>query len=243
MGSAPTYGGFLYGAERYGGAVLPTYLRMFEIVLPPWLLRTEGLRLIGSFADVIDDHRDRMVAGVKLRFPGLYTLEGLAELGRERKLRRGPAEAADVFASRLKRWWIDHRKRGAGFALLEQMQAYLSGTLDPPYDVVSYRGVRHVMDANGDITRDTITWGTDESGLWARIWVFLYTTASGPASAASMESYAAIVRDWLAAHLSSAKVVVIHPDTRLWDYPQPVPDWDDTWDWDDGPTITDAAEV
>lgn len=217
---------------------IPSYLKMLEVVLPPWLLRTEGLRLIGGIADVIDDHRDRLVAGVKLRFPGLYTLEGVDRIGRERRLRRGPAEDAEVFAARLQRWWEDHRTRGNGYALLEQMLAYLVGTLAPPYDVVSYLGVRHVMDATEVITRDTITWGTDGSGLWAQVWVFLYTSASSVTDEV-LESYAAIVRDWLPAH-AIGTLVVLHPDTRLWDYPQPVPDWADDWDWADGPTVEEV---
>jgi hypothetical protein len=220
---------------------LPSYLKIFEVVLPPWLLRTEGLKFIGGLADVIDDHRDRLVAGVKLRFPGLYTLEGVDRIGRERRLRRGPNEDAEVFAGRIQRWWEDHRTRGNGYALLEQILAYLVGTLAPPYDVVSYLGVRHVMDTDEEITRDTITWGTDETGYWARVWVFLYTTASS-VSDEVLESYTAIVRDWIPGHVIGF-VVVIHPDTRLWDYPQPVPDWDDTWDWDDGPTIKDTRET
>lgn len=222
---------------------LPSFLLMFEAVMPPWLMRTEGLKLIGGIADVIDDHRDRAVAGVKLRLPGLYTLEGVDMIGRERRLRRGPNEDAELFAARLLRWWEDHRTRGNGYALLEQMLAYLVDTIDPPYEVISYRGVRHEIDANGAITRDSVTWGTDETGMWARLWVFLYDPDPGPASAATMELYAAIVRDWIPAHVSHCYVVVLHPDTRLWDYPQPVPDWDDGWDWEDGPTIVDAVEV
>jgi len=222
---------------------IPTYLAMFKVSLPPWLLRTEGLKLIGSLADVLEDHRDKLVAGVKLRFPGLYSIgDELALIGRERKIRRGPNETAAVYATRLPRWWEDHRTRGNAISLLEQMLAYLSGTLDPPYDVVSYRGVRHVMDNNGNITRDVITWGTDGSGLWARIWVFLYTAAAS-VTADELEAYAAIVRDWNAAHVSPAWLVVIHPSTRLWDYPQPVPTWATGWAWETGPTVTDVTEV
>lgn len=233
-----TYGSSYYGIGYYGTRKPLSYLKMLEFVLPPWLLRIEGMKLISGLAAVIDGHRDRLVAGVKLRFPGLYTIEGVDKIGRERRLRRGPNEDAEVFAERLQRWWEDHRTRGNGYALLEQMVAYLVGTLDPPYDVVSYRGVRHVMDADQAITRDTIIWGTDETGLWARIWVFLYTTASS-VSAATLESYTAIIRDWTPAH-AVATLVVLHPDTRLWDYPQPVPDWDDTWDWADGPTTIEV---
>jgi len=116
------------------------------------------------------------------------------------------------------------------------MLAYFVDTLVPPYDVVSYRGLRHVMDINGDITRDSISWGTDETGYWSRVWVFLYFLTGPPVT--NIDQYSAIVKDWLPAHVVG-QLVIIHPDTRLWDYPQPVPDWDDTWDWDDGPTIED----
>lgn len=233
-----TYGSLRYGIGTYGPDVIPSYLRMFELVLPPWLLRTEGLKLTGALAQVVDQHRTRLVAGVKLRFPGLYSLDGVEKIGRERRIRRGPNEALDPYATRLRRWWEDHRTRGGAYALLEQMLAYLAGTPGPPYDVVSYRGVRHVMDASEAITRDTITWGTDETGNWARVWVFVGVTASS-VTAETLESYAAIVRDWLPAH-AVGEVVVLHPGTRLWDYPQPVPDWSDTWDWDDGPTTTEV---
>lgn len=213
-----------------------SFLKVFQAILPPWLQRTEGLKLIGGIADVIDDHQDRLVGGVKLRFPGLYTLEGIDRIGKERRLRRGPTESAEVFADRLQRWWEDLRLKGNAYALLEQMLVYFTGTLSPPYDVVSYRGLRHVMDVNGDITRDSITWGNDESGNWSQVWVFLYF-ASGP-PVADIDVYSSIVKDWLPAHVQGY-LVVIHPDSRLWDYPQPVPDWSDDWDWDDGPTIED----
>lgn len=221
---------------------IQTHLQKLRAVMPPWLLRTEGTKLLGGIADVIDDHRDRWVAGVKLRFPGLYSYDGLNLIGRERRLRRGPAESAAVFAARLQRWWEDHRTRGNGYALLEQMYAYLTGTLAPPYDVVSYLGVRHSMDNNGAITRDKITWDTDGNDeLWARIWVFLYTTAS-TVDADTLEVYAAIVRDWIPAHVR-AYVVVLHPGTRLWGYPQPVPEWG-AWTWGGpvggGPTVIEV---
>jgi hypothetical protein len=243
-----TYGTSKYGTGKYGYILhtpdpsLPSYMRMFESVLPPWLLRTEGVRLIGGFADTVDSIRDWMVAGIKLRFPGLYTLEGVDRIGTERRLRRGPNEDAETFAARLPRWWEDHRTRGNAYSLLQQMYVYLAGTLPPPYEVVSYRGLRHTIDADGNITRDKITWGTDETGNWARIWVFLYTTASSVTDEV-MESYTAIVRDWVPAHVI-CKVVLIHPGTRLWGYPQPVPDWGDaSWSTWGSPTIKDTREV
>lgn len=213
------------------------YLKVFKTILPPWLLRTEGTKLIGGIADVIDDHRDRLVAGVKLRFPGLYTLEGIDRIGKERRLRRGPAETAEVFAERLPRWWEDHRTRGNAYALLNQMLAYFTGTLGPPYDCVSYRGLRYAMDANGDITRDSITWGTDESGNWANVWIILYNSAGLP-DPITADEYSSIIKDWIPAHVFGYLVVIYtKTGTRLWDYPQPVPNWVDTWDWDNSPLV------
>jgi hypothetical protein len=221
---------------------IPSHLRTFEAVLPPWLLRTQGRKLFWALSDVLGDHRVRLVAGVKLRFPGLYSSDGLDLLSRERRLRRGPAEDSDVFARRLRRWWIDHRTRGNGFALLEQLRAYLAGTLAPPFEVVSYLGVRHRIDGDGPVTRDSITWGTDESGRWTRIWLFLRTTAA-EIDAATREVYAAILRDWIPAHVRPAKVVVLHPGTRLWDYPGPLATWDSPeWPTWASATVIDATE-
>lgn len=218
---------------------IPSYLKMFEAVLPPWLLRTEGLKLIGGIADVIDDHRDRYVAGVKLRFPGLYTLEGIDKHGRDRRLRRGPNETADAFATRLLRWWEDHQTRGNAYALLKQMFAYLSGSVIAPFDVVSYIGVRHEIDIIGTVTRDKITWGTDGSGEWARIWVIIYYKIA-TISDDLLESYASIVRDWKSAHVI-ATVVILHPDTRLWGYPTPVTTWgSSSWPLWAGPTTKEV---
>lgn len=214
-----------------------SFLNMFKAIMPPWLMRTEGLKVIGGIADVIDDHRDRSVAGVKLRFPGLYTNEGIDKISRERGLRRGPNESASVFAERLQRWWIDHRTRGSAYALLEQIYAYLDGTNDPPFEVISYNGLRHIIDTNQDITRDSISWGTDGSGDWSQVWVIIYYNGATIADSV-VDQYAAIARDWLAAH-TVGHLVIILQKTRLWDYPQPVPDWDGTWEWDDPPATED----
>lgn len=214
-----------------------SFLNMFKAILPPWLMRTEGLKVIGGIADVIDDHRDRTVAGVKLRFPGLYTDEGVDKIGRERRLRRGPKESAPVFAARLQRWWLDHSTRGNAYALLEQMFAYLLGANVPPFEVISYNGLRHTIDANQDITRDSITWGTDETGNWSQVWVFIYYPNT-VISDAVVEQFAAIVHDWLAAH-TIGHLVIILDETRLWDYPQPVPDWNDTWYWETEAVVED----
>lgn len=146
--------------------------------MPPWLRRTRGLRLLEAIGEQIDDVIDRTAEGVRLRFPHHLTPDpgALALTGRERRIRRGPAEPAATYAKRIRTWWDAHRTRGGPYALLGQLYAYTVDWLNVPIDVVYYSGTRRAMDAAGAITRDAITWGADASGHWARFWVFFYVT-------------------------------------------------------------------
>lgn len=146
--------------------------------MPPWLRRTRGLRLLEAIGEQIDDVIDRTAEGVRLRFPHHLTPDpgALALTGRERRIRRGPAETAATYAKRIRTWWDAHRTRGGPYALLGQLYAYTVDWLNVPIDVVYYSGMRRAMDVAGVITRDAITWGADASGHWARFWVFFYVT-------------------------------------------------------------------
>lgn len=149
--------------------------------LPPWLQRTHGARVMFGIADVLDDYADRLVQGVKVRFPGVpprpIDEAALALTGRERRLRRGPGEAASTYARRLPGWWDAHRRSGSPYVLLEQLYAFFVDYLATvQIDVVAHSGLRHSLDDAGTITRDSITWsvppdGTDE---WAHIWVMFH---------------------------------------------------------------------
>lgn len=65
-----------------------------------------------------------------------------------------------------------------------------------------------------------------------------FTTAS--LTTAQREVFAAVPREWSAAHIDQTHVVLLSEDRRLWNYPQPVPTWaawGATSTWDEPPTI------
>src|SRR5690606_25002877 len=100
------------------------FQRLVIRVLPPWLTRTRGRRLVTSMARLLDDIADRSYRAVALRFPNAETESALSYLGSDRRIPRGPGESAGSYASRLVPWLDAHRLRGGPYALLMQLHAY-----------------------------------------------------------------------------------------------------------------------
>lgn len=158
---------------------MPERIR-FEAALvrisPPWLRRNVGAKLLGAFGARIDDLVDRMVDGVKLRFPGhdptAIDPSALVLLGRERRILRGPNEPDATYAARLQTWWDAHRTRGGPYALMTQLYHFWRATLTPQIDLVYHSGQRYVLSAAGAITRDAITWNADGTAFWSQFWLF-----------------------------------------------------------------------
>lgn len=202
---------------------------------PPWLQRTWAQRILAAIAAPLDLLASLAATGVRARFPAWSMPDALALLGRERRIRRGPAEIASVYAPRLVRWLDDHRGRGGAYALLAQLRAFWVGTHDGTHVVVSHRGVRHTS-VGDTITRDVITWTADGSSSWAQFWVMLHVDADP--RPVDDSTYLAVPVDWSAAHVLREHVVVLWGHGRLWEYPPPSGDWDAwesglTWDaWD-----------
>lgn len=230
--SAPVEGGFAELVWRIG---------------PPWLQRAWAKKILAGIATPIDTLARRMSLGVRARFPRWEQPDALVLTGQERGIRRGPAEPAHVFASRLIRWWDDHRGRAGAYALIAQARAFWTGTGVTNIEVVSHRGVRHSTSVGSDtVARDAITWGADGTATWAQFWLFLHVPADPrPIDDAT---YLAVPVDWTAAHVRREHVVILWGYGRLWDYPPPSGDWDDwetglTWDaWDAQAPITITHE-
>jgi hypothetical protein len=211
--------------------------------LPPWLQRTVGARVVQGMADPIDALVTSSVEAVKARLPvDAPDAAALGMIGAERRMRRGPGESAQTYARRIRTWWDAHRTRGGPYALLGQLDAYFQDWCNVRMDVVANSGLRRWVDAAATlgesvITRDSVTWDGDGSGRWARIWVFLHLSA---APTAADEVFAAIPREWSAAHIDQTHVVLLWDARRLWNYPQPVPTWaawGATSTWGEPPTI------
>lgn len=160
-------------------------------ISPPWLGRTVGGKVMRGLADELDALTDRLVEGVKARFPGLVTVETLPLIGRERRIRRGPGEDGTTYARRLRTWWDAHRTRGGPYALLGQLYAFFLDWLDVRMDVVYYSGTRRWQDAGGGgvVTRDAVTWDADGTDEWAKVWVFFYVPESIPRSSAYLITF------------------------------------------------------
>jgi hypothetical protein len=132
---------------------------VLRTILPPWLRRKNGFRLMGALADVLDDVIDRTALAVAARFPtDVAAPDALAGIGADRRIRRGPAEGAVTYARRLRGWWDAHKRRGSPYALLGQLFAYWRDTFPMRIDAVAQSGLRHVMAVDGSITRDEIVW-------------------------------------------------------------------------------------
>jgi hypothetical protein len=199
---------------------------------PTWLQIGHAQKLLYAVALQLDAFGDALVAGVKLRFPGLYTNESLPMIGRERRIRRGRIEPNSVYAVRLRRWLQDHQRRGGAYALLAQLYAYYAPAAFP-IDLLYRSGRIFRMEADGDITRDYYNPHDVKYPQWARWFLLFYTdTYSDPPSAQDLIDLALIPREWVAGHIIG-EILIMRTDTELWDYP-PSRTWNRHVRWDHG---------
>lgn len=180
---------------------LLTYRDSMRKISPPWLQTGRAEKILYSIALHVDAFGDALTAGVKQRFPGLYSYESLPLIGRERRIRRGRTEADASYATRLTRWLTDHRRRGGPYAMLAQLFAHFAPN-NFPISLVYYSGRRYRMDVNGVVTRDDIVWSPDlDTARWARWWLFYETDEFGVSpDAATIEDLKVVPREWNAAH-------------------------------------------
>lgn len=101
---------------------------------PDWLMGTNGQALKGALGAELDYQEGRLLAGLRARFPvkgGIDKDTGavisapddaLDQIGIDRKLRRGPGEAADAYAARLQDAWEAWTFAGAHYGVLRALQ-------------------------------------------------------------------------------------------------------------------------
>lgn len=155
-------------------ALPPFYTRELLDSVPPWLTRLVGDRFLRSLGDGIDALVTRESQAVRHRFPNVVDTSSLARVGRERRIRRGPGEDAQTYATRLRAWWDMHRIRGGPYALAWNLHHFFLAWLPGQKDIVAHSGLRHTIDVDGEVTRDAITWNADGSEDWSQVWVFIY---------------------------------------------------------------------
>jgi len=190
-------------------------------ICPPWLQTGTAQKILYAIAVQLDAAGDALVAGVKMRFPGLYSFDSLSEISRERRIRPGLNELDENFTLRLRRWFDDHRRRGGPYALLTQL--YYHYAPNCPRMTLEYRsGMRFDMAPDGTVTRSLpIKPNFDQ---WSR-WVLMIWDVTVPPA-----DVAVIPREWIAQHVFG-DVVVVPPDAELWDYPVDHV-WNESGVWD-----------
>ena len=151
--------------------VLRTFRDAIREVSPWWLRDKVGGGVLYAIGMELDRLCEDLRAGVKTRFPGFYSMESLALIGRERRIRRGRNEADGTYVTRLLRWLDDHARRGNPYALLAQVHAYYA----PASFGVELRyvsGRRFAMDTSGNVVRGDVTWTPPgDPAQWSRWWL------------------------------------------------------------------------
>jgi hypothetical protein len=223
---APSAGGSV------SSSVLLTFRDTIRSISPPWLQTGNAEKIMYSFGVHMDLLGDAIAASVKLRFPGLYSVDSLPYLGRERRIRRGRYDSDSSYANRLQRWLDDHRRRGGPYAMLEQIHAHFAPN-NFPVELVYASGRRFSMDVDGNIVMDDIVWtppGPVDTLKWARWWLFYHwptpvygdglwgdpgTWGDGGVwgsslSPADVQDLRLVPREWNAAH-AIGRIVLISP--------------------------------
>lgn len=162
-------------------AVQPTFEKAMTRLAPPWLRRLVGAAVMEGMGSQIESLILRTVEGAKKRFPSGESPQALGFLGRERRILRGPGEAADTYAERLRLWWDSHLLRGGPYALLTQLHQYFLASNNAQITLVYNKGTRYDVDTAGVITRGPDVPGWIGDGLyptkWARFFLIFSLTS------------------------------------------------------------------
>lgn len=202
--------------------VIETFRDTLRKWSPPWLQRGNAEMILYSMGVQIDAFGDALVAGVKLRFPGYYSLDALAlsTLGRERRLPRGRFESSVTYANRLTTFFDAHRYRGGPAALLDQWWRYWQPQTMPS-ELLYANGPRYAIDpVTGEITRGFMAWSPGDPARWARWWLFVQTDqwAVNAPTSPEIAELRRIPKLWNAAH-TLGYIMLMSTGAELWNYP------------------------
>lgn len=131
---------------------------------------------------MLDAAMRRTYLGMLARYPDAAAELGIAgaleAIGRDRRTLRGLGPETDAsYATRLKRWLHDAKKRGSPFMLMQKLQEYIAA--GSSFRTVDARGNWFSRSATGveTYTLNTGNWNWDStvpSSQWARFWVIIY---------------------------------------------------------------------
>lgn len=231
------------------------FRRAFRKLVPSWLSKDDGERVLYSLGVLKDWFDTRLKQGLQARFPSHAMPSALPYLGRDRRIVRGINEPAAAYAARLVSWLDAHAVRGNPYALMDQLAAYCQAEVR--IRTVDSRGNWYTRERDGTRSAllDTADWNWDaaDPSRWSRFWVIIYPTADGrpwerdgtwgdgsywssdPAEGTwgstalltEVQSVRELVREWKPAGTTCVKVIVAFDDGLF--TPGGIVETDGTW--------------
>jgi hypothetical protein len=153
-------------------------------IAPPFLRGPNGVRFLSALAYPIDALDELLRQGVKARFPGVYTMESLPLIGRDRQLDRGPTEPDATYADALAYAFDTHQHDASARGILRQVERYFipAGRLITLVNSNGLTAVWHLLDGLdefGRVVADPTNWNWDGLHRWWHGFAILDSSA-GP---------------------------------------------------------------
>lgn len=150
---------------------------------PRWLVDDEGeATLVGySLSLLMDAFLEKTQLGLLAKLPEAAASLGMTDAldltGRDRRTLRGIGETDAAYATRMKAWLTDAKKRGSPFMLMQKLSEYI-GT-GSSFRTVDARGNWFSRSAAGVETYllNQGNWNWDSTvaaSNWSRFWVIIY---------------------------------------------------------------------
>lgn len=165
-----------------------TPIKTAPYTLPAGSVVEHENRLLWVVSTVLDLLSARVLLGVLYTHPTQGPDDARAQIGRDRRVIRGPSESSAAYDVRLIRAVTDQKQKGSPAALLNQIAGYLT----------PFACVLRCVDASGNwVTRNAdgtfnyshyyaANWNwdghavdVDVADAWARFWVIIYPGATG----------------------------------------------------------------
>jgi hypothetical protein len=154
------------------------FRKYMEKAAPSWLAGDRGgAALQRALGDVKDEQVERLLAGVKARFPERAPYDALELLGRERQIDRGIGESSANYAARIQNAWELWTRAGTAYAVLLGLR---DGGF-PGARIQVVRGREYRLDASGNLVVYQLpagVWTIDPSNpaFWSKftvLWSYL----------------------------------------------------------------------
>lgn len=143
---------------------------------PPHLSGPWGEKWARSFGLLKDGLSRSFVYAVKARFVSVCPEDGLAYIGWERDLERGPSESASSYRIRLKNAWVDYEWMGTDKGIADNL-----AVLGITATIVRDRGKSWIRDTSLPYLGSYVSLGAtafthdsnDPGDVWGRMWIII----------------------------------------------------------------------